>query len=261
MPLVSPAALPYSLQSVTAWQPNQSTNSGLGPPPLEPSILTSMLGPQFVVSVARPRLLDDQLFPEERRHIARAVEVRRAEFATARMQARYALAQLGVEPCPLVPNPDRSPRWPSGIKGSISHTAGCSIVAVTRAPEIAALGVDVEEDSPLPAELVPMVCTPQERLWVDGFGPAEKGWLAKLTFSAKEAFYKCQYGLTQTQLDFAEVQLRIDLPAQAFFVTSIKRDGPQWDRIRRASGKFRRESGFILTTSTLLASKADGLPC
>jgi 4'-phosphopantetheinyl transferase EntD len=230
------------------------------PPPLEPTVVTSMLGSRFVVSVARPRLLDNRLFPEERRHIARAVDKRRAEFATARVHARHALSQLGVEPCPLVPNPDRSPRWPPGIKGSISHTAGCCVVAVTRASEVAGLGLDVEEDTPLPAELVRMVCTPEERLWVDGFGSAEKGWLTKLTFSAKEAFYKCQYGLTQTQLDFGEVQLRMDLPAQAFSVTSIKRDGSQWARIRRASGKFRRVSGFILTTSTLLTAMADGSP-
>lgn len=238
--LVSPVALSYSPHFVIARQPDQLTTPGLGSPPLEPSVVTSMLGPQFVVSVARPRLLDDELFPEERRYIARAVDKRRAEFATARVQARYALAQLGVEPCPLVPHQDRSPHWPPGIRGSISHTAGCSIVAVTRAPEVAALGVDIEEDTPLPADLVPMVCTSQERLWLDGFGAEERGWLGKLTFSAKEAFYKCQYGVTQTLLDFDEVQLRMDLPAQAFSVTSIKRDGSPWDRIRRISGKFRR---------------------
>lgn len=230
-----------------------------GAPP-EPSVLTSMLGPGFAVAVASPRLVDDQLFPEELSHVARAVEKRRAEFGTARVAARQALAQLSIEPCSLVPNRDRSPHWPPGVKGSISHTNGCCVVAVTRSTEIAGVGIDIEEDTPLQAELMPMVCTPEERLWVDGFKPASRRELAKIIFSAKEAFYKCQYAITQTQLDFHDVHLRIDLAGGLFSIARITPKGSRWDRIRSATGKFRRGSGFVLSTSTLLTSNVDALP-
>lgn len=206
--------------------------------------------------MATPRLQDNRLFPDELQHIARAVEKRRAEFGTARVCARRALAQLGLEPCSLVPNRDRSPRWPPGIKGSISHTKNCCAVVVTGAPDVIGLGIDIEEDAPLLAELMPMICTPEERLWISTFGRDSRGWLAKLIFSAKEAFYKCQYDVTRTLIDFQEVQLSIDLAGGAFSVSRIEREGPQWNCVRCARGKFRRESGFIVTTTLLTSTTA-----
>lgn len=230
--------------------------STLDAPPLDPSVLASLLGSRFVVSMATPRLQDNRLFPDELQHIARAVEKRRAEFGTARVCARRALAQLGLEPCSLVPNRDRSPRWPPGIKGSISHTKNCCAVVVTGAPDVIGLGIDIEEDAPLLAELMPMICTPEERLWISTFGRDSRGWLAKLIFSAKEAFYKCQYDVTRTLIDFQEVQLSIDLAGGAFSVSRIEREGPQWNCVRCARGKFRRESGFIVTTTLLTSTTA-----
>jgi 4'-phosphopantetheinyl transferase EntD len=134
------------------------------------------------------------------------------------------------------------------------------VVAVTRSTEIAGVGIDIEEDTPLQAELIPMVCTPEERLWVDGFEPASRRELAKIIFSAKEAFYKCQYAITRAQLDFHDVHLRIDLAGGLFSVARITHEGAQWDRIRSATGKFRRESGFVLSTSTLLTLNVHASP-
>src|SRR5437763_335927 len=94
----------------------------------------------FVVTAqAVPTALDGQLYPEERACIARAVPKRRAEFATGRVCARQALERLGVAVGPLLPHPDRSPAWPPGIVGSISHTDGYCAVAVAEATR--ALGI------------------------------------------------------------------------------------------------------------------------
>ena len=82
-----------------------------------------------VAEEAVPQLHDAELFPEERACLAKAVEKRRAEFGTARVCARRALAQLGFPPMPLVPNKDRSPVWPQGVVGSITHTRGyCAVI-------------------------------------------------------------------------------------------------------------------------------------
>ena len=233
--------------------PAQTSEVAVSDPPLKPSVLMSMLGPGVAVATARPIPVEDQLFPDERQHIARAVVKRKAEFGTARLCARRALAELGIAPCSLVPRGDRSPRWPPGVKGSISHTKDCCLVAVTRAPEVIGLGIDVEEDVPLRPELIANVCTPDEQRWLDGFDQEAKGRLGMLIFSAKESFYKCQYDTTRTFIEFHDVQLSVDLSAGEFSVAKIRPEGPQWNRVRRAAGKFKRAAGFIVTTTLLTA--------
>lgn len=223
----------------------------MGDAPLDPSILESMLDARFVVSVAAPKLCDDQLFPDELRYVARAVETRRAEFGTARVCARRALARLGLDAGPLVPDQDRSPCWPPGIKGSISHTRSCCAVAVTDAPEVVGLGIDIEEDTPLGDELVRMICTEEEQLWVRRMAPRFAGCLAKLVFSAKEAFYKCQYVTTRAFIDFREVHLKVDLAGGAFSVARIEREGEPWNRVQSVRGRFRQDFGFIATSAVL----------
>ncbi len=218
------------------------------------SLLASLFDAGVVTALAAPRLADDELFAEERRYIAAAVPKRRAEFATARLCAREALARLGVATCPLVPHPDRSPYWPPGISGSISHTNGCCAVAVTRMP-VRGIGLDIESDTALGPGLEARVCTPAEREWLDGAGPGERERLAKLFFSAKEAFYKCQYGASRTPLGFHDVTLEIDTKASTFAVAEIARSGAIWDIIRRAKGTLAR-GGELIMTAAVLAPEA-----
>jgi 4'-phosphopantetheinyl transferase EntD len=222
-------------------------------PSLSSSALTALLGSRFAVAVAVPRLVNDELFADERQHIARAVEKRQAEFGTARLCARRALAQLGVAPCSLVPQPDRSPRWPAGVIGSISHTEGCCAAAVTNAPDVAGFGLDVERDTPLQPELERMICTPAERAWLDTQAPELRGWLGKLFFSAKEAFYKCQYLTTETLIDFRDVALHLDLGLNTFSVAGLTQDGVKWDRVRSIRGRFQQVPGLIVTAAILEA--------
>jgi len=210
-----------------------------------------MLGKGIEVESAEPTQAPQDLYPEELQYIAGAVGKRQAEFATARICARRALARLGVPPCALVPRPDRSPSWPNGVVGSIAHTTGCCIVAVTNAPEIIAIGLDIEVDTPLEADLERMICTDSERKRLEGAEPSERGFLGKLYFSAKEAFYKCQYGITRAFLDFGEVEIKFDLERQCFTIVVLARRGAAWDFVSRTEGRFRRAAGFIITSVTL----------
>jgi 4'-phosphopantetheinyl transferase EntD len=219
--------------------------------PLTASVLQSILGSDVAVAVAAPTIVTDRLFPEERRHISRAVEKRQAEFGTARLCARQALAQLGVAPCSLVPYPDRSPRWPQGITGTISHTAGCCAVAVAHVRHFAGLGLDVETDTALERSLEATICTGQERAWLDRFSDADRGRLGKLLFCAKEAFYKCQYATTRALIGFQDVEIEIELDAGTFSVIKLKGSGREWDFVSRMTGRFRREAGFLIAAATL----------
>jgi 4'-phosphopantetheinyl transferase EntD len=224
-----------------------------GKEPLERSVVSAMLGKGIAVEIAEPTLVSQHLYPEELQYIANAVSKRKAEFGTARMCARRALARLGVAPCALVPNADRSPRWPTGVVGSIAHTTGCCVVAVTDAPEIIGIGLDIELDTPLESSLERMVCTDGERKWLECAKPNERGFLGKLFFSAKEAFYKCQHGITGTFLDFAQVEIKFDLERESFTIVVLAPQDPAWDFVRRARGRFRRAAGFVITSVTVAA--------
>jgi len=205
--------------------------------------LARLIPASCVVEEAVPQLYDAELFPEERASIAKAVDKRRAEFGTARVCARRALARLGYAPMPLVPNKDRSPVWPGGVVGSITHTRGYCAVVVARDSELVSLGVDAEQDKTLTPDMIEMICTPHERARL-----FERD--AVVYFAAKEAFYKCQYPLTQQFLGFQDVELDLDLATGTFAARIIKEevDKPVW--LAQLRGSLLREHGLVLCSMT-----------
>jgi 4'-phosphopantetheinyl transferase EntD len=185
-------------------------------------MLQALFRSPIVSSTAVPRVVDEQLFPEELAYIHRAVPKRRNEFGTARVCAREALAALGVPPVPLVPGPDRAPSWPPGIVGSIAHTNRlCAVVAARRTP-VRSLGLDIEPVRHLEPRLAEWIATVRERAFI-GAQPSERhDELLILHFSAKEAYYKCQYGLTGEYLNFHDVELDIDIQQGLFCARALR---------------------------------------
>ncbi|WP_257165480.1 4'-phosphopantetheinyl transferase [Bradyrhizobium sp. SRS-191] len=176
------------------------------------------------------------LFPEERAFIRAAVPKRRAEFATARILARKALGTLGAVPIPLVPRPDRAPTWPSGYTGSISHCDNFCAVVVARSRDVVSLGLDVENRRELDRTMQELVLTPAERQWAAVQPEALRPTLPILIFSAKEAFYKCQYPVTRGFLDFQDVELAIDWMSGTYTARVLK---PEWPAaVACLSGRF-----------------------
>ena len=160
------------------------------------------------------------LFASEEPLVAQAVEKRKWEFRAGRHCARHALGELGLAESAILSGPDRAPLWPPGSVGSITHTGAggraYAAAVVARASEVRALGVDAELAEPLPDDLMPRVLTPSEQAFVDALDARERGLLAMLHFSAKEAFYKCQYPLTQRFLGFQEVEVEFELERNRF---------------------------------------------
>ncbi|MDP8984158.1 MAG: 4'-phosphopantetheinyl transferase superfamily protein [Pseudomonadota bacterium] len=151
------------------------------------------------------------LHPAEAEHLGRAVPKRVQEFSAGRQCARLAMASLGIVDFALRAAPDRQPIWPSSLVGSISHTAGwCVAVAASKA-RLSAIGVDCEVVGHVGPEVWPSLFTPQEALWVDSLPEPERPAAAALIFSAKEAFYKCQYPLTGQWLDFHDLHIEPNL--------------------------------------------------
>lgn len=132
-----------------------------------------------------------RLMAAEAAAIASAVPARRAEFSAGRAAARGALHQLQVGPVPIPVAPDRSPEWPAGIVGSLTHAHDVAIAVAARAEHVAALGVDVEPDEDLPAELCEEILSADE---ISLLGPGQAGLRgARRAFCGKEAIFKALF--------------------------------------------------------------------
>ena len=150
------------------------------------------------------------LLPSEASYVARAVDARRLAFAGGRHCARRALAELGAPDGPLLVGQHREPVWPAGWVGSISHTHGyCGAVAAPSSTYVG-IGIDVEVRRRLERHLEPRICRPAELAWLHGLDEDERAEMGTVIFSAKEAFYKSQFCLTQGWLAFHDVQLEIE---------------------------------------------------
>jgi 4'-phosphopantetheinyl transferase EntD len=151
---------------------------------------------------------DAVLFPDEAAVVAKAVEKRRREFATARSLAREALAGLGMAPVSLPPGERGAPRWPPGVVGSITHCAGYRAAAAAKAGQVRAIGIDAEPDEPLPNGVLDRISLPGERAMLRDLALPGPRW-DLLLFSAKESVYKAWFPLTGRWLGFEDAELTI----------------------------------------------------
>jgi 4'-phosphopantetheinyl transferase EntD len=192
-----------------------------------------------------------ETLPEEAAQIASAVRGRRIEYLTGRGCARRALGQMGISGFALLNGPDRAPRWPPGVVGSLTHTGAvpggfCGVV-VARADDLAAVGLDAEEAGPLNRDLWRLVLTDGERRAVERDpDPTGQGAAAKIIFSAKECFYKAQYPLTGQFLQFRDVEIALDQHAGTF--EARPRGGaPFPTSLAGCVGRYLVENGLVLT--------------
>lgn len=203
--------------------------------------LREMLGPDVGIGLTDPRDPEQGLLQPELPFIAKAVPKRRREFAAGRRAARAAMAELGLPPAPIPVGSGREPLWPDGLVGSIAHCDTLCVAAVSQSHQ--SLGIDIEEATPLPADLEDTICTPSERAWLDTLPQETRGLAAKKLFSAKEAVYKAQYPLTGQVIRFGEAKLHL-VPEQDFF----------WDRfetaLRADKTKVAQIEGLIMAICT-----------
>lgn len=195
-----------------------------------------------------PGLPSRALFDEESKQIASAVERRRLEFACGRQCARAALRRLGVPDAPLLSGSQREPLWPAGVVGSITHTQGLCIAAAALSRNYAGVGIDLELDQPLLPEVAERVATVAE---MHALASSPSSIAARLVFSAKEAFYKCQFYRTRQFLNFFDVS--IELEAHGEFSVELKVDAGALARGQRFRGRWRRSGGYLFTAVHLQA--------
>lgn len=183
-----------------------------------------LLNDGAAVAAAPCDALPRPLFAEELQATANMVERRRREFALGRDCARRALAALDVAPVALPMAADRSPVWPPGVVGSITHWQAWCVAAAAPATTCRALGIDGEARQPLPAGVGPLVATPSEQAWLKE-ADAASHWDTAL-FAIKEALYKAWAPLTGLWLGFEDAEVTVDAESGTFraelFVDNVR---------------------------------------
>lgn len=132
---------------------------------------------------------------------------RRSEFAQGRACLHGLLEEMG-ETQKVGSAEDRSPIWPDGFVGSLSHSDAWIWGCVARQNDLLSIGIDTElvASSTLRQDVQDTVATDSEWSLVrqSVLTPEET---FTLVFSAKEAFYKCWYPLVKTYFDFFDAEV------------------------------------------------------
>lgn len=186
------------------------------------------------------------LHPAELLHAARMSPRRLEEFTAGRTHARRALALLN-HASPAIPvGADRSPQWPAGFVGSISHAGQLVLAVAAPVGSLAAIGIDIEPDIPLDADLLARVCRPEELVALRSSpAPARR---AKLVFSAKESVYKCTAPVNGVFLEFEDLEILFDAGDGRF---RVRGHGPVTARLDSLTGAYTNAGGYWLTAAWL----------
>ena len=156
-----------------------------------------------------PQLLDPEDFDRWGLPAMAAVSKRQTEFLAGRICAYEALRRvIGVPGIPAV-GEDRSPCWPTGVVGSITHGAGWAAVVAARSELWRGLGLDVEKLLPVTRadRLAGEILTPRELEGYAALNESQRALRVTLTFSIKESLFKALYPLVKTRFYFQEAEL------------------------------------------------------
>jgi 4'-phosphopantetheinyl transferase EntD len=138
---------------------------------------------------------------------------RLAEFATGRWCAREALRDLGAPEGSLLIGDAREPLWPQDFVGSVTHArherrSYCASV-VCRTNTALSLGLDAEYIDAIDRDVWSSFMSDAELANLQQQSPEKRALAACALWSAKEAFFKCQFPLTRRVPDYKEITLQL----------------------------------------------------
>ena len=196
-------------------------------------------------------LRTDVALPEELAALrAGAHPQRTRDFALGRIAAHRSMAAIGAPVAPVLAHADRSPIWPAGLVGSITHAGGLAAAAVARASDCEGLGVDIERlGRPRWQELVRRIADEHERDWI---ADDEARFIA--VFSAKESVYKAFRPLAGRTFGFGAVTL--SAAEGGFEARLLEALGERWPAGSRVPVRCERRDEHTLTAVMLGAAPA-----
>lgn len=182
--------------------------------------------------------------------IARAAPRRRAEWLAGRRCASEALRLLtGQGACPGMA-PDRSPLWPGGTLGSISHSGDAAIAIAARAGACRGIGIDIERvmGGLAAGEVAPEALTPWERHSFQG-----DPFSVTLAFSAKESLFKALYPLLRRPMSFQLSELIAWGDQGRAHLRLVEELSPEFPADREIEARFARLGDLLVTRVLILA--------
>jgi 4'-phosphopantetheinyl transferase EntD len=149
----------------------------------------------------------DTLTAGEKAFVERAVPQRVKQFSTGRFCAKQALQALGITNVEILQGDGKEPVWPANIVGSISHSKSMAGAVVAAADKLVSIGMDIETIGGVRPDMWDMLYLPSEQAYLANYTGDALALQTTILFSGKEAFYKFQYPLTKTFLDFTDVEI------------------------------------------------------
>lgn len=133
---------------------------------------------------------------------------RQAEYLAGRHAARCCLQELGVGAKPVPIGDNRSPQWPEGTIGSITHSDNQAICIAKLRETGEFLGIDIENwlESSCAMKIRQIVLTPSDNLVLANH-PLTERQLVTLLFSAKESIFKALYPFVNEYFGFDVVDV------------------------------------------------------
>ena len=138
-----------------------------------------------------------------------AVAKRQAEYLAGRLCARSALELSDNILTSVGLNEDRSPMWPDGIVGSITHTDRVAGAVVARRTDYLGLGFDFEWhiEQARAREIADSILTETDRSLEKELSGISFEYYLTLIFSLKESLYKALYPRTKKFMDFHDAEI------------------------------------------------------
>ncbi|MEG3132662.1 4'-phosphopantetheinyl transferase superfamily protein [Rouxiella sp. T17] len=194
-------------------------------------------------------------------HLHRAVVKRKAEYLAGRYCCAQLLEQYGSSR-EVGKNSDRSPCWPRGITGTISHGDNQAIAIITDQANVYP-GVDIETFNPaVLREIADSIVSPAEAKWLNTFSlntlslktlaiktlTINSDFALLLAFSAKESLFKALYPLVKVFFGFEYAVVESINAAENSFVLALTQDiNNDYPRGMRFSGEYLFDGKNILT--------------
>ena len=151
---------------------------------------------------------DEELTLNEKQATNQFSEKRLKDFSTGRYCARQALAAIGHENAEILVGNDKQPIWPNGYVGSISHSSKLVGAVVGKVSQVKSIGLDIETIGKIKPDMWRILYTDAEAEFLTTFTGEELAYCTTLLFSFKESFYKLQFPLTKTFLNFTDVEIK-----------------------------------------------------
>lgn len=173
---------------------------------------TSELDSSFYFGVIPDAEGDRKSFIEQHKNwlpepLLSATASRQAEFITGRHCSAAALQDFGFEQHLVGYNPDRSPLWPPGIRGAISHKHQIAIAMASDSADFIGLDIETELAGSRVERIKSKIIDDQEEAIIRTSGTEFISGFTQV-FSAKETLYKAIYPYLGRYLGFSTSKLK-----------------------------------------------------